>query len=359
MLRPLTLLTINHDILLKKLAHYGIRGTALSWFDTYLKNRHQYTEIGDILSDIDDIHCGVPQGSILGPLLFLIYINDIVQSSNLLKFYLFADDTTIFYSTKVNINTEKILNIELEKVTNWLNCNKLSLNIGKSSFLKFSNIQSAPITIKMANYPLEQKNVVKYLGVLIDDRLSWKYHINNINLKIRKGIGMINKVKSFISNKTCKTLYYSFVYPYLDYNILNWSSASHSSLNPLRHTHKKAIRSISLNKNETFDNCLKNLSLLPLDSMTKLRRGIFMWKLNSDYLPKPSCSWFNINSTPVYNRRPLKKFSLPLPRTEFAKRHHTFTSVKLWNSEIPNDIKASTSLNSFKTKFKKFLVSNL
>ena len=142
-----------------------------------------------------NIYCGVPQGSILGPLLFLVYINDIIQCSSIFKFCLFADDTTIYFSSKLDAETESILNNELNKVYNWLCCNKLSLNMEKSSYLKFTNMKSNNIVhLKMANRLIDQKHTAKYLGVIIDDKLSWKPHIENINLKIRRGIGMISKV---------------------------------------------------------------------------------------------------------------------------------------------------------------------
>ena len=115
--------TVNHDILIEKLNFYGVKDKALAWFKSYLSNRAQYTQIGENLSDIGLIKHGVPQGSVLGPLLFLVYINDITESSKILKFYLFADDTTVFYSDKTNPETESLLNIELCKVSDWLAAN--------------------------------------------------------------------------------------------------------------------------------------------------------------------------------------------------------------------------------------------
>ena len=146
--------TVNHEILINKLEYYGIRGSPLKWFKSYLSGRQQFTEIDDTLSDIGYIKCGVPQGSILGPLLFLIYINDIVNSSTILKFFLFADDTTLFFSSKPSPTIEKTINSELNRVNVWINSNKLSLNVNKSCYLKFSLLPSTPnIHIKLANKP--------------------------------------------------------------------------------------------------------------------------------------------------------------------------------------------------------------
>ena len=130
--------TVDHQILLKKLEHYGIRGHSLKWFESYLNERKQCVSIGNTISDVKTLTCGVPQGSILGPLLFLLYINDINKSSNLLKFLLFADDTCLSYSFKPNAKTETTINEELQKVTEWLVTNRLFLNVDKSNYLFFS-----------------------------------------------------------------------------------------------------------------------------------------------------------------------------------------------------------------------------
>ena len=138
--------TVNHSILLQKLNHYGIRGNALSLIESYLKDREQCVQVNNAISDFEIIKHGVPQGSILGPLLFLLYINDIAESSRILDFYLFADDTTIFHSDKDPRKLEQTLNTELSHVSKWLIANKLSLNVGKSNFLLFrqTNKQSPP-----------------------------------------------------------------------------------------------------------------------------------------------------------------------------------------------------------------------
>ena len=152
--------TVNHEILIEKLKYYGVHGSTLKLFQSYLSNRTQVVEVNGKVSEKGVIKHGVPQGSILGPLLFLLYINDISQSSDILKFFLFAVDTTVFYSVDPSDpNTENILNTELEKVSCWLAANKLSLNVKKSIFLHFhyGKTQKESIEIKINGTLVEEK----------------------------------------------------------------------------------------------------------------------------------------------------------------------------------------------------------
>ena len=141
--------TVNHQILLSKLENYGIRGPAKEWFESYLKNRHQIVKIGDTLSDKMQIVCGVPQGSILGPILFLLYINDIKNSSKILKFFLYADDTSSLLISKSIQKLESIYNKELPYVTDWFNANKLTLNVEKSNLVLFRSTKKTAETLNI------------------------------------------------------------------------------------------------------------------------------------------------------------------------------------------------------------------
>ena len=179
-------------ILLYKLHHYGFRGIINNWFASYLSGRTQSTQIGSSVSRKERIVCGVPQGSVLGPLLFLIYVNDMYRSSNKFEFYLFADDTNLLLAEKDLKNLEIITNEELFKLYEWLNSNKLSLNTAKSNFVLFHSYQRKlhhAVNLKIFDnnskqlVSLERKTYVKYPGVLIDGSLSWKYHIDYISTK--------------------------------------------------------------------------------------------------------------------------------------------------------------------------------
>ena len=169
--------TVNHSILITKMEHYGIRGIALDWFTSYLSNRMQYVSINGHISEYRHISCGVPQGSVLGPLLFLLYINDLPNVSKHLSFYLFADDTNIYFEANDLLTLQKVMNRELRHVKKWLDANQLALNIDKTNFVVFHSPEKnlmEPIILKFGLKKISRANKVKFLGVLLDETLSWK-----------------------------------------------------------------------------------------------------------------------------------------------------------------------------------------
>ena len=167
--------TVNHEILLQKLEHYGIRGNVLSWFQSYLPGRTQYVTVSGHVSDLLPIICGVPQGSVLGPLLFLIYVIDFPKVSKVMQFYLFADDTSIYFDSDNLVYLQKIVNRELKKIKKWLEANRLALNIDKTNYVIFHSparkIEEF-VKIKLGSKPTTRVNYIKYLVVLVDTTLS-------------------------------------------------------------------------------------------------------------------------------------------------------------------------------------------
>ena len=190
--------TIDHEILLYKLNHYGIRGRALDWFRDYLTERKQFVSINGHDSELKLISCGVPHGSLLGPLLFILYINDLQNSSQILSFICFADDSNVFFSHRDPQTPINIMNNELNLVQSWIQANKLSLNIEKTNFMLLSNsLRVLPNHIRINDDNLCQVDTTKFLGLHIDKELTWKTHINYLSKILSRNAGILNKLKFF------------------------------------------------------------------------------------------------------------------------------------------------------------------
>ena len=182
--------TVDHDILL------GIRGITNKWFEAYLKDRQQFVSINGYCSEYVSMPIGVPQGSALGPLLFLLYINDLNLAIKHCKVHHFADDTNLLYTSNFIKKLNKFLNKDLKNLTNWLNANKITLNSDKTEMILFKptkKLLDCQLKLKLNGKRLYQTSSVKYLGIKIDQYLNWQDHINNIAIKLNKANAMLYK----------------------------------------------------------------------------------------------------------------------------------------------------------------------
>jgi len=351
--------TINHKILLSKLSQYGIQDVGLLWLRSYLTNRYQQVKYNGVLSEERKIVCGVPQGSLLGPLLFILYINDIHNCCEDLTLILFADDTNAFIKgSDINVTIDS-LNANLAKIAEWFDANQLSLNIKKTHYMIFSNksvLTSKVVQIKGTK--LEQVSSTKFLGVFIDHKLTWKEHITYTKNKISKCIGILRKVNKILSKCIKLKLYKTFIQPHLIYCNIVWCAAYVTVLKPLEIIQKRALK-IALNvpRLTPTDVLFKLANVQRLASINKIQTAIFMYKYNNDLLPGSFDNKFECNNDyHVYSTRISSLHHVPMIRLERTKLSLSYRGVKVWNS-INDDVKNVSSLNAFKNAIKKLCIS--
>ena len=355
--------SVNHNLLLSKLEHYGMRGDFLLWLSSYLSNRHQYVSVNGRDSNLMTIAYGVPQGSVLGPLLFLLFINDLPGVSKKLKFYLFADDTNIYYETDTPDKLAKKVNTELKYVKQWLDANKLSLNINKTNYMFFhSPGATLPVNaaIKIGNRFISRVKYMKFLGLLLDEHLCWKYHLSQLSKKLSRTCGILLKIRNYLPTDILRCIYNSLFMSFLQYGIVVWGQTFSSYIEPIFKLQKKAIRTIS--HQTAFSHSLplfKGLHLLRVSDVFKYKLLTFVY--DSMTMMAPSCfhGYFSLSST-VHNHetRQSCRNDLYLIRKNtlrYGLGSIRYLGSKLWN-ELPREIRASASRFIFKKKLQKHLL---
>ena len=364
--------TVDHQVLIKKLYRIGIRGIALSLISNYLTNRIQKVFYKDILSSPLEVTCGVPQGSILGPLLFLIYINDIFRSSSILKFILYADDTTILFSTKSLNNINTILNAELDKVAEWLKANKLSINVAKTNVIIFNKCQTQSNTLQIFinNLLVNQVNSIKFLGVEINSDLNWKDHIKTITSKIARSLGIIGRIRHKLTSKAAMLLYDTLILSHITYCSIIWGSTYKTSLAKMYNIQKKALK-LCYEPKTFFNNkrkctphnhanaaksssIFKTCNKLSIYSIIKCQTAIFVYKTLNKL--SPPCFHSLFKSVPFVHSHSTRfhennNLFITQARSNYKKFAISVRGPLLWNS-LPPEIKNSDSLSIFKTKIK-------
>ena len=304
------------------------------------------------------ISCGVPQGSILGPLLFILYINDITSCCQILKLILFADDTNLFCSNRDYLELERIVNGDLSKLAVWFKANKLSLNAAKTNFILFGSKKfPRPISLVLDGNILEQTNCTKFLGIYMDEKLKWDQHLNYVSGKISRGLGMISRVSKILPSEILLTLYYSLIYPHLLYCCIVWGGACITSLHKLEVLQNRAIRLITHSPFRSSSSPIfKRLNILKIADIRKLNIATFMFETRNSNLPRCCLSYCQLNSNFHYGIRNICDFVMPAFRTKIREQTISVLGPRIWSS-LPSDIRSSVSSFCFKKNVRNYLIS--
>jgi hypothetical protein len=364
---------VDHRILLAKMERYGIIDVPHAWFNSYLSDRSQVVDINGAYSNPQDVNMSVIQGSLLGPTLFLIYINDFPNCTTLDTF-LFADDTSALKSGPNLPQLFTQLNSELYKIATWYRANKMSANASKTKYIIFHNKGKTVDTVGLDliyndNEPNDLNNIsnihtleriyskhpdssarsYKLLGIYIDENLTFNHHYSILTSKLSRALYFIRRVKNILPSRALLTLYYSLFHCHLLYcpNIIGCTFDS--NINNIARLQRKAIRLITSSPNRAFTPPLfHNLNILPFPDILKLHKCLFMHSIEYNYaLTSFHSTWpKNANRALTHNLRNSNDFIIPAANRESFKRFPLYSFPTAWNSLGP--VKFQQNRTTFK-----------
>ena len=354
--------TINHCTLFDKLKHYGIRGKALDWFKSYLDQRRQYVCYGESKSNLLDVEYGVPQGSVLGPLLFILYSNDLSLCLEHSKTIIFADDTTLYIMGSNPVDIGNKMNADLKILSDWFRANKLSVNPSKTKYMMFSKkgvLPRQPIDLHMDGHTLDQVASTKFLGIFFDQHLTWDVHIEYCRKKIAQGMYAMHMSKHLLKIHHLKIIYHSLVHSHLSYGILLWGNTYQKHLHKLEIAQKKCIRIIAgAQYNASTSKFFKKLDILKLKDMYRHTLGLFMYNFMQKELPGPLLTIYNLHGdSHEHNTRHRTDPIAPNVNAEVMRKSYLYSGPIIWMS-LNNSLKSSKNKRQFRAGMKRFLIGD-
>ena len=353
--------SINHTILLQKMNdQFGIKNVELDWFKSYLTNREQACIVNGAMSSPKTIVCGVPQGSILGPLLFLLYINDLPECLEKTSPHLYADDTQISTSAKTIEELTENLNNDLKKVGEWLARNKLQHHPTKTKLMYIgskynTDTMTYDIPVMMNNQFITLAHSYTCLGVKLDENLNWHEHVEMICKKVGAGIGAMQRIKPYVPINTLHTIYRALIEPYFDYCSPLWDVCNQQLKDKLQKFQNRAARIITGASYEIRSaDVLRSLAWENLEIRQRTTKSTLMYKVLNDCAGpnlKDALMRRDLVQTSYNLRNTYTDLTLAKPKREFLKKSFKYSGAKLWNS-LPSDAKLAQSIYSFKNCLK-------
>ena len=349
--------TVDPSILLKKLSNVGVSDNCLSWFQSYLTGRRICTVINSSTSEESSIDYGVPQGSILGPLLFVIYIDDLVEHLEQCSVHLYADDTVIYFSNKDVHVIESVLNSELQNIFNWLGSSKLSLNCKKTVCMLFGSQgmikKCNQLRITVNGTQIQQVESTKYLGMILDPNLKWNLHIDHMLIRIGKLVRLLSRLRYTLNIDNMKIIYNAIILPIFDYGDILYGSAAAKYTDSLQKAQNRAFRfllGVSPHEHISIKELHSRLGYKSLEFRRFCHLNTMVYKAINDLAPpylKSSFHFCQYN----YSLRSNGKLAVPKPRTDYLKRAFLYRGAMQFNN-LPPDLKRASSYSLFSNKLK-------
>ena len=356
---------VDHRILLNKLEIYGIKDEALLWFNTYLTNRKQQVTINNNKSDLKNISCGVPQGSILGPLLFLLFINDLPLYTNNVFTDLYADDTNLYDIQDSMEQIENNLQTALNNLHIWCKSNGMVLNSTKTKVMlvttnqKRKRLNNNSLDLKFNNENLNMISNDKILGVFVDNNLTWSDHIKHLTKKIASSTWLLSKIKKFLSQDHRVQFYKSYIQPHIDFCNIVWGSSSEANKLRIFKLQKRACRVILDFNVDDSSEAMKSLKIMSIYDRLYLRKAKFMFKVYNNVAPTYISENFilrnNVNTNIKLRSSSNGCFIPPKPRTEYFKHSMRYSGCLVWNS-LPEEVKSAQTIVTFHNRCLKWLI---
>jgi exonuclease III len=342
---------VDHECLFYKLEHYGIRGQTMSWFRNYLTNRTQRVNYANELSPSRVLNYGVPQGSVLGPLLFVLHINDLPKCLLSCSISMYADDTIIYFSGSDTNEIMETLQNDLDRVAQWMTSSRLVLNYSKTKVMLFGTKQKlgrfGDFTIQLQGKLIERVPKFSYLGVMLDEQISWKEHTEEICNKVSKRLGLLSRIRSCLTIDASKCVYNSVVQPIFDYTDAVWSELPAGCSQSLQKLQNRAARIIL--QRESSRNTFDILNWVDLSTRRQIHKCVLVFKCLNNLVPEYLSGYFVKNSNiHSYNTRRKDDLHLPKPNLSLGKRSFIYSGSLLYNN-LPDRIKKAGTLSNFKS----------
>ena len=349
--------TINHSYLIHKLSKLGIGTNSLNWCESYLTKRTQRTKFKKFMSEETTVTAGVPQGSILGPVLFICFTNDLPEKFKNCKIISYADDTQILVSARTYKQIKKLLENLISAAQTWYTENSLLINASKSEVMIISRRKQREkihidVTEEGTIKQLEFQESIKVLGIHIDCELNWNRQVNEVNKKASYAARNLSRINHLIPNKARLLLYNSLVATHLNYADTVWGGCGSKNKNKLQRTQNAAVKSLlGMKKYDSASEALKKANLLPLEEKRKIHEGVYVHKALKGNLPTATCRKYKEQQ--MNNRSIVKKIlTIPKHRRELYKNSPFYRTITTWN-QIPQAIKNTETTTTFKNSYQK------